>query len=181
MTDQVRGEAGPQQELARGPAGVASSGPVCGTLLGVLTRGWTRHRWATPGKQQPPCNPPSQGRSPRLEGSRDHGWARASKRAGSVTATTQRQGPELTSRSRGHLTSRKGMYFRAAALLTVNQNNSSASLHIWVSRAASLSSGDRHHPRGRGQRRGQTGPLSHKARVSASIFCSPCKLSGSGS
>ena len=49
------------------------------------------------------------------------------------------------------------MYFRAAALLTVNQNNSSASLHIWVSRAASLSSGDRHHPRGRGQRRGPVG------------------------
>ena len=27
----------------------------------------------------------------------------------------------------------------------------------------------------------QTGPPSHKARVSASIFCSPCKLSESGS
>lgn len=111
MTDQVRGEAGPQQELARGPAGAASSGPVCGTLLGALTRSWTRHRWATPGKQQPPCDPPSQGRSPQLEGSRDHGWARASKRAGSVTATTQRQGPELTSRSRGHLNKPEGDVF----------------------------------------------------------------------
>lgn len=39
----------------------------------------------------------------------------------------------------------------------MNQNNSSASLHIWVSRAASLSSGDRHPPRGGGQRWGPVG------------------------
>lgn len=32
---------------------------------------------------------------------------------------------------------------------------------------------------GRRAKVGQTGPLSHTARVSASIFCSPCKLSES--
>lgn len=108
-------------------------------------------------------------------------------------------------------------------------NNFAASLHIWVSQAAGLSSGRKHalrreegqggglwghlgHSARQGPREGfskhphrrciqgcalpthrrrervsakggdlQTGPPSHTARVSASIFCSPCKLSGSWS
>lgn len=141
----------------------------------------------------------------------------------SDTRALPRRRPALTSQSLARLTSLKWTYFLVAALLTVNQNNFSASEHIWVSRAAGLSSGYRRPLRReegkggacgdtrvisrRGPREGpskqpqgalptreghervsaeggedlQTGPLSHTARVSASIFCSPCKLSGSWS